>query len=222
MTEHNRLSAAPVFIIDVDVRSVFFSDSHVGHKRFRFSLSCTKQSATPARPNPTKSSVCYIRCQRYGCVTGKAYSGRGCFKIRSKKLHQASLVSLGCSSRIQWPVSFKTIIEVAAEPLICLTREVYPNYYDFLSIIFSKVKQKPRVIEEHDSMSGVMSAVEAGTGVAVAVDFGYSFGNRVKFLHLTPEPKPFSVGIVARKGKLSPAAERFWQCAKQVAALTVK
>ena len=106
------------------------------------------------------------------------------------------------------------LTEVAAEPLIGLTREDYPNYYDLLSIIFSKVKQKPSIIEEHDSMSGVMSAVEAGTGVAVAVDFGYSFGNRVKFLHLTPEPKPFSVGIVATKGRLSPAAEKFWQCAK--------
>jgi DNA-binding transcriptional LysR family regulator len=106
------------------------------------------------------------------------------------------------------------LTEVAAEPLIGLTREDYPNYNDLLSIIFLKVKQKPRVIEEHDSMSGVMSAVEAGTGVAVAVDFGYSFGNRVKFLHLTPEPKPFSVGIVATKDRLSPAAEKFWQCAK--------
>src|SRR3989440_8133029 len=107
--------------------------------------------------------------------------------------------------------------EVAAEPLVGLTREDYPNYYDLLSIIFSKVKQKPRVIEEHDSMSGVMSAVEAGTGVAVTVDFGYRFGNRVKFLHLTPEPRPFSVGIVARKGKLTPAAEKFWECAKEAA-----
>ena len=109
------------------------------------------------------------------------------------------------------------IAEVAAEPLVGLTREDYPNYYDLLSVTFSKVKQKPRVIEEHDSMPGVLSVVEAGSGVAVAVDFGYSFGNRIKFLHLTPEPKPFSVGIVARKGKLSPAAEKFWQCAKEAA-----
>jgi len=108
------------------------------------------------------------------------------------------------------------LTEVVGEPLIGLTREDYPNYYDLLSIIFSKAKQKLRVIEEHDSMPGVMSAVEAGTGVAVAVDFGYSFGNRVKFLHLTPEPKPFSVGIVATKGELNPAAEKFWQCAKEV------
>jgi len=110
------------------------------------------------------------------------------------------------------------ITEVAAEPLIGLTREDYPNYYDFLSTIFAKVKQKPRVIEEHDSFSGIISAVEAGTGVTVGFDvLGRSFGNRVKLLHITPEPKPTGVTIVALKGRLSPAAEKFWQCAKEAA-----
>src|ERR1700758_495107 len=89
------------------------------------------------------------------------------------------------------------ITEVAAEPLIGLTREDYPNYYDLLSIIFSKVKQKPRVIEEHDSMSGVISAVEAGTGVTLGLEvLSRSFGNRVRLLHITPEPKPTSITIV--------------------------
>jgi DNA-binding transcriptional LysR family regulator len=110
------------------------------------------------------------------------------------------------------------LTEVAAEPLIGLTREDYPEYYDYLSIIFSKVKQKPRVVEEFENASGIMSAVEAGTGVAIGADvFGHTFGNRMKFLHLTPEPKPFSVGILARKGRLSPAAEKFWRCAKEAA-----
>src|SRR6185295_16472484 len=108
------------------------------------------------------------------------------------------------------------ITEVAAEPLIGLTREDYPNYYDFLSVIFSKVKQKPRVIEEHDSFSGIISAVEAGTGVTLGFDvLGRSFGNRVKLLHITPEPKPTPVAVVALKGQLSPAASKFWQCAKE-------
>jgi DNA-binding transcriptional LysR family regulator len=103
------------------------------------------------------------------------------------------------------------ITEVAAEPLIGLTREDYPDYYDYLSVIFSKLKQKPRVVEEHDSFSGILSAVEAGTGVAIGVNlFGYSFGNRVKLLPITPEPKPISVGIAGAKGRLSPAAEKFW------------
>src|SRR4030095_12461858 len=89
------------------------------------------------------------------------------------------------------------ITEVAAEPLIGLTREDYSNYYDYLSILFSTVKQTPRVVEEHDSVFGIISAVEAGTGVAIGADtLGHSFGNRVKVLHITPEPKPISVGIV--------------------------
>ena len=111
------------------------------------------------------------------------------------------------------------ITEVAAEPLIGLTREGYPDYYDFLSIIFSKVKQKPRVVEEHDSFPGIISAVEAGPGITISIDVvGYSFGSRIRLLRITPEPKPVSVGIVGTKGRLSPAAEKFWQCAKDAAA----
>jgi LysR family transcriptional regulator, benzoate and cis,cis-muconate-responsive activator of ben and cat genes len=110
------------------------------------------------------------------------------------------------------------LTEVAAEPLIGLTHEDYPEYYDYLSIAFSKVKQKPRVVEEYDSMAGILSSVEAGTGVAIGAEvFGYSFGNRVKLLHITPEQKPISIVIVGPKGRLSPAAEKFWQCAKEVA-----
>src|SRR6266481_5135817 len=81
------------------------------------------------------------------------------------------------------------LTEVAAEPLIGLTHEDYPEYYDYLSITFSKLKQKPRVMEEHDSMAGILSSVEAGTGVAIGSDaFSYSFGNRLKRLRLIPEP----------------------------------
>jgi DNA-binding transcriptional LysR family regulator len=112
-----------------------------------------------------------------------------------------------------------SITDVAAEPLIGLTREHYPDYYDYLSIIFSKVKQKPRVVEEHDSYYGIISAVEAGTGVAIGADvLGHTFGNRVRLLSITPEPKPISIVIVALKGPLSPAAEKFWECAKEAAA----
>src|SRR5438874_8070342 len=62
------------------------------------------------------------------------------------------------------------IAEVAAEPLIGMIRENHSNFYDYLSCIFSKSKQKPRVVEEHDSYNGIMSAVEAGTGVTIAID----------------------------------------------------
>jgi hypothetical protein len=45
----------------------------------------------------------------------------------------------------------------------------------------------------------------------------FFFFPRVKLLHITPEPKPISVGIAAPKGRLSPAAEKFWECAKEAA-----
>ena len=90
-------------------------------------------------------------------------------------------------------------------------------------MIFARVKTKPRIIEEHDSISGVMSSVEAGIGIAIGAEaFGYSFGNRLKLLRLTPEPKPISIGIAARKGRLTPATEKFWQCAKEAAAAMTK
>jgi DNA-binding transcriptional LysR family regulator len=77
------------------------------------------------------------------------------------------------------------------------------------------VKDKPRFVEEPDGWSGLFSAVDAGTGVAIASDtFDYAFGNRVKFLSLTPEPKRVPVGIISRKGKFSPAVEKFCLCAK--------
>jgi DNA-binding transcriptional LysR family regulator len=110
-----------------------------------------------------------------------------------------------------------SLADAAREPFVGLTREDFPDYSAYLAAIFAPVKNKPRVVEEHDSMTSVISAVEAGTGVGVAV-LDYSFGSRVKLVRLTPEPKPFSFGIAARKGRLSPATEKFWQCAKEAAA----
>ena len=113
--------------------------------------------------------------------------------------------------------------DAAREPFVALTREEYPDYHDFLSVIFAPLSKKPRIVEEHDSMASVISAIEAGTGVALAVEaFGYTFGNRVKLLRLTPEPKPISIGIAAPKGRLSPEAEKFWQCAKEAASPSLK
>jgi DNA-binding transcriptional LysR family regulator len=112
-----------------------------------------------------------------------------------------------------------SIDDAAREPIVALTREEYLDYHAFLSLIFASANNKPRIVEEHDSMPSVISAIEAGTGVAPAVEaFGYTFGNRIKLLRLTPEPKPISIGIAAPKGRLSPATEKFWQCAKEAVA----
>jgi LysR family transcriptional regulator, benzoate and cis,cis-muconate-responsive activator of ben and cat genes len=108
------------------------------------------------------------------------------------------------------------LAEAAREPFVGLLHEEYPQHRVYVGAIFARVKDKPRFVEEHDGWAGLFSAVDAGTGVAIASDtFDYAFGNRVKFLPLTPEPKRVPVGIISRKGRLGPAAEKFCQCAKE-------
>jgi LysR family transcriptional regulator, benzoate and cis,cis-muconate-responsive activator of ben and cat genes len=114
-----------------------------------------------------------------------------------------------------------SLTDAAKEPFVGLTREDFPEYNAYVSAVFAQVKSKPRVIEEYDNMMGLISAIEAGTGVAMVVNLlVQSFGSRVKLVRLTPEPTPIFFGIAARKGRLSPAAEKFWQCAKEAATST--
>ena len=111
-----------------------------------------------------------------------------------------------------------SLADAAGEPFIGLTREDFPEYNAYVSAVFAQVKSKPRVIEEYDNMMGLISAIEAGTGVALVVDLlVQSFGSRVKLVRLTPALKPISFRIAALKGRLSPATEKFWQSAKEAA-----
>ncbi len=113
-----------------------------------------------------------------------------------------------------------SLADAAREPFIGLMPEKYSRYEEYVAAIFAEVKDKPRIVEKHDGWTGVFSAVSAGTGVALSSDaFSYMFGDRVKLLRLTPEPKRVAIGIIMRKGKLSPAAEKFCQCAKDAFAL---
>ena len=113
-----------------------------------------------------------------------------------------------------------SLIEAAREPFIGLSHEEYPQHRVYVDAIFARVIHKPRFVEEHDGWAELFFAVDAGKGVAIASDaFDYAFGDRVKFLRLTPEPERVPVGIVSQKGRLSPAAEKFCECAKQAFSL---
>jgi len=106
--------------------------------------------------------------------------------------------------------------EAAREPFIGLAPEKYPRYPEYVATLFASVKDKPRFVEEHDGWAAVYSAVAAGNGVATSSDaFSHLGSDPVKLVPLTPEPKRVSVGMITRKEKLSPAAEKFYQCAKE-------
>jgi DNA-binding transcriptional LysR family regulator len=109
-----------------------------------------------------------------------------------------------------------SLAEAARERFIGLTPEEYPRYQEYLDALFAKVSEKPNVAEEHDGWSGVFTAVGAGAGVAITSDaFSHASGNRIKILRLTPEPKRVPFGILTRREKLSPATQKFCQCAKE-------
>lgn len=108
-----------------------------------------------------------------------------------------------------------SLSDAAREPFIGLTPEKYLRYEEYVAAIFARVNDKPHIVEEHDGWAGVYSAVSAGTGVALSSDaFSYMFGDRIKLVRLTPEPKRVAIGIITRKEDLAPAAEKFCQCAK--------
>jgi DNA-binding transcriptional LysR family regulator len=110
-----------------------------------------------------------------------------------------------------------SLADAAREPFIGLIHDDYPRYREYVAAIFARVNDKPHIVEEHDGWSGVFSDVSAGKGVALAADSfsDHVFGDRIKLLRLTPEPKRVVIGILTRKGKLGPAAEKFCQCAKE-------
>lgn len=113
-----------------------------------------------------------------------------------------------------------SLAEAAREPFIGLVREKFPRYQQYLDSIFASASEKPRVIEEHDGWPGLFSSVRADLGVAISSDaFSYLFGDGIKCVRLTPKPKCVVIGIVTRKGKLSPAAEKFCDCAREAFAV---
>ena len=111
--------------------------------------------------------------------------------------------------------------DAVREPFVAFTRGEHSGYHAQLAAIFAASKTKPRIVEEHDSVSSLISAIEAGTGVALVSNaFAHSAGERLKLLRFSPEPPTAILGIAAPEGRLSPAAEKFWQCAIQTASIS--
>ena len=111
-----------------------------------------------------------------------------------------------------------TLAEAAREPLITYSRKDYPEAHEMLAAMFAGIKSKPRIVEEHDSVSSLIAAVESGAGVAVAPDsLTCTSGPRLKLIPFEPALEPLVIGAAWCKGGLTSAAERFLKCAKEIA-----
>ena len=84
--------------------------------------------------------------------------------------------------------------------------------------MFSGIKNKPRIAEEHDSVSSLIAAVETGIGVAVATEsLACTAGPRLRIIPFLPAPESLVIGAAWSKARLTPAVERFLKCARESA-----
>jgi DNA-binding transcriptional LysR family regulator len=110
------------------------------------------------------------------------------------------------------------IAEVGKSPLIVLSKKEYPEYHEYLDILFAGSAQKPQIASEHDSAASMIASIEAGCGVAITPrSMACVVGPRLKLIPLKPAPEPLSIGAVWAKGGLSVAAERLLAAAQESA-----
>ena len=109
-----------------------------------------------------------------------------------------------------------TLADAAREPFIAYNRKDYPDYHELLATVFSTTKSRPRIAEEHDGVSSLISAIEAGAGVALMPEsLACTAGARLKLMALSPAPEPLVIGIVSPKAGSTATADKFMQCAKE-------
>jgi DNA-binding transcriptional LysR family regulator len=103
-----------------------------------------------------------------------------------------------------------SVEKIAGEPLIAYSRADYPEYHAGLAEMFGRIGREPTIAEEHDSVTSLIAAVEAGRGIALVADcMACLAGPRLKILPLTPAPAPIVVGAVCRSASDSSVARRF-------------
>lgn len=109
--------------------------------------------------------------------------------------------------------------KVVAEPLVGLSRSDYPDYVQFIDRIFGPLGTKPRIAVECDSASSLITAVESGRGVALAIPaLKIASGKRLMFRPLAGTDELIPVGIAyAKNGDITPAGEKFCEILRKVA-----
>ncbi|EEF60095.1 LysR family transcriptional regulator [Pedosphaera parvula] len=101
--------------------------------------------------------------------------------------------------------------KIANEPLVGFARHDYPDYYPFVERIFRPLGVTPKIAVECDSGSSLITAVETGRGVSLAMSvFKVVTGKRLVLRPVAGSKDEIPVGIArAKNGDLTPAGEKF-------------
>lgn len=106
--------------------------------------------------------------------------------------------------------------EIEPYPLVALSRSDFPDYHEMLAVLFTSGHTKLRIAEEHDSVTSLIAALEAGDGVAlVPKSIACVAGPRLKLIQLSPAPEPLVVAAAWPDSGLTAVAEQFLDCARK-------
>ena len=109
--------------------------------------------------------------------------------------------------------------QVAQERLVGFNPADYPEYQSWIADLFAPLNRSPQIVEEHDSITGLIAAVESGRGVAIIAQPLKGLASpRLKVRPLQPAPPPLAVGIVYCKKFRSAATNNFIAAARRAKA----
>jgi DNA-binding transcriptional LysR family regulator len=108
---------------------------------------------------------------------------------------------------------------VAKQRLVTFTLADYPEHHAWIAGLFAPLNCSPQIVEQHDSVTSLIAAVESGRGVAVIAQPLDGLGSpRLKIRPLKPAPPPLGVGIAYFEKYRSAATDNFIAAAKRAKA----
>ncbi len=141
-------------------------------------------------------------------------------RMRGLTFEKLVTYPLCCAVGVAHPLAKKRSVALAQlrrERFMIYSRADYPEYFDWLSGLFQPHSFDPCRLEEYDSASGLITAVEAGRGVAlVPSSLGCLAGPRLRLLPLRPPLPTVVVGALTTRPS-SPLVDPFILAAKQAA-----
>jgi DNA-binding transcriptional LysR family regulator len=105
--------------------------------------------------------------------------------------------------------------QISREPLIAYSRRDYPEYHEMLEKLFAPVGRKPRIVGEHDGVSSMVAAVEAGRGFALVPGcVACMVGPRLKLIPPKPALPPVPVVAIWRRDSETELVKNFVAAAR--------
>ena len=105
--------------------------------------------------------------------------------------------------------------QISREPLLGYSRKDYPEYHEMLEKLFASIGRKPRIVGEHDGVTSIVAAVEAGHGFALVPSCvacmvgGSPQGPRLKLIPLKPALPAIPVVAIWKKDSTTALIEKF-------------